>query len=91
MKYIERGVVVISLGQDERAIKLVKNLRNKNILSELWSGKGVSKALEYTNAYNMPYVIFIGEEEVKKGKVKLRNMVSGKEELLDERDIEKKI
>jgi histidyl-tRNA synthetase len=42
----------------------------------------ISKALEYANSYGINYVIFVGEEEVKKNKYKLKNMVSGKETLL---------
>jgi len=84
MKHLETGVVIISLGQDEKAISLVETLRSKAILSEIWTGKGLSRALEYANSYNMPYVIFIGDEEVKKNKVKLKNMITGEEELIDE-------
>jgi histidyl-tRNA synthetase len=87
--YIEKGVVTISLGQDKEAIRLVQRLRNKEILAEIWNGKGISKALEYANAYNMPWVIFLGEEEVKQKKIKLKNMVTGKEELISEKDLEK--
>jgi len=84
LNHTERGVVIVSLGQDEEAIKIMQKLREKGILSELWGGKGLSKALEYANSYNMPYVIFIGEEELKQKKVKLKNMMTGKEELIDE-------
>jgi histidyl-tRNA synthetase len=73
LNHTERGVVIVSLGQDEEAIKIMQKLREKGILSELWGGKGLSKALEYANSYNMPYVIFIGEEELKQKKVKLKN------------------
>jgi histidyl-tRNA synthetase len=89
--YVEKGVVIISLGQDEEAIKLVQNLRNKEILAEIWNGKGVSKALEYANSYNMPFIIFIGEEEVKQKKFKLKNMMTGKEKLISEKELPKEL
>jgi histidyl-tRNA synthetase len=43
----------------------------------------VTKALEFANSYKVPYVIFLGEDEAKKKKVKLRDMKTGIEELVD--------
>ncbi len=44
--------------------------------------KGVSKNLDYANSLKIPFVAFIGETELKEQKIKLKNMHSGKEELL---------
>ena len=44
--------------------------------------KGVSKNLDYANSMKIPYVGFIGETELKEQKIKLKNMHSGKEELM---------
>ena len=51
----------------------------------------VSKALEYANAYNIKYVIFIGEEEIKKKKLLLKNMKTGKESMISEKELEEKL
>ena len=51
----------------------------------------ISKGLDYANSMKIPYVIFIGKEEVKKKKFKLRNMETGKEEMLRKEDIVKKV
>jgi histidyl-tRNA synthetase len=47
------------------------------------SKRGISKNLQYANTYQIPFVLFIGEDEEQQHKVKLRNMKTGKEELLN--------
>ena len=51
----------------------------------------LSKALEYANSYKIPYVIFLGKDEVKKKKVKLRDMKTGKESLVSEKEVIKNL
>jgi len=74
--------LILSLGQDKEAIKLSKRLREEKISCSLMYGKP-SKALEYSNAYGMPYVIFIGEAEAMQNKYKIKDMKTGKENLVD--------
>lgn len=45
----------------------------------------ISKALDYANSYGIERVIFIGSEEIKKKKLKLKDMKTGKEEMLGEK------
>ncbi len=45
-------------------------------------GRGISRNLDYANALNIPFVIILGPQEIKDKKIKLRDMKSGKEELL---------
>ena len=47
----------------------------------------ISKALDYANKQGIPYTIFIGKEELKKKKLKLRNMKTGREKLLSINEI----
>lgn len=77
--------IVISIGKDKEAIKFMQELR-KNKISSLMINK-LTKALEYANSYSIPYVIFIGEKEIKNKKFKLRDMKSGKESSLDKESI----
>lgn len=79
-------ILVISIEQDSASTKLIRKLRKENI-SSLMTDDRIGKAMEYANAYSIPYVIFIGEEEVQKNKVKLKNMKSGKEEFLTEKQL----
>ncbi len=78
--------LIISIGQDPKAIELATKLRNEGISCILQFGK-ISKGLEYANSYKIPYTVFIGKEEVSKKKFKLRNMKTGKEELLTEKQL----
>jgi histidyl-tRNA synthetase len=71
-------VLIISIGEDGKAIKVAEKLRKKGDYVTIFYGKP-TKALEYANSRNIEQVIFIGEEEAKKGKYKVRDMKTGKE------------
>ncbi len=86
IKTEEKRVLVISIGQDKEAIELAEKLRKENIPCIIMYGKP-SKALEYANSYKFPYVIFFGEEEKKKKKLKLKDMRTGKEKLISEKQL----
>jgi histidyl-tRNA synthetase len=88
-------IYVIPIPFDQAAVQasmIVEELRYEGIKVDMdLSGKGISKNLNYANAYNIPYVLFVGEEELKKGKFKLKDMVKGNEEFLDIKGIVKKL
>ena len=78
---IERSrnkMLVLSIGEDEKAIELANRLREKGESVTMFFGKP-SRALEYANSYGIDKVIFVGKEEIKKGKYKIKDMESGKE------------
>jgi len=87
IKLENKSVLIISIAQDKKSIKLAENLRKQNLRTELWTEKGISKALDYANSKKIPFVIFLGKEEIKKGKIKLRNMKTGKEKLVSEKQL----
>jgi len=72
--------IIISIAQDKKAIALAEKLRAQGISCFIMDK--ISKALDYANNEAIPFVIFIGSEEVKKKKFKLRDMKTGKEKLL---------
>ena len=76
----ENKLVIISIGKDKEAIETSEKLRNEGI--GCFVMYKISKALEFANSYAIPYVIFLGEEEAKKKKFKLRDMKTGKESML---------
>lgn len=82
-------IVIISINQDKDSIKIMQELRQNNI-SCLMIDK-ISKALEYANAKAIPYTLFIGQEEIKEKKFKLKDMKTGKEEMLSVKDLIKKL
>ena len=79
------NLLIIPIGKTtEEAIKITQKLREKGnkVIVDL-QGKGVSKNIEYADKLGIPFVGFLGEDEIKQKKVKIRNMETGKEELLD--------
>jgi len=76
-------VLVISINEDKKSISAAEKLRKNGVPCMIQFGK-ISKALDYANALKIPYVVFIGKEELKKKKVKLRDMKSGKESFVSE-------
>jgi len=74
-------VLVVSLDQDQQAIKIAQQLRNQGMNTTLFYGKP-SKALEYANSYNIKKTIFVGAKEVQKKKFKIKNMKTGKEKVI---------
>jgi len=85
VKTEEKRAVIISIAQEKKAIETANKLRENDIPVILMYK--VSNALEYANSANIPYVIFIGEEEIKQKKFKLRDMKSGKEKMLAEDEL----
>ena len=79
------NLLIIPIGKTtEEAIKITQELRSKGIkvIVDL-AGKGVSKNIEYADKLGIPFVGFLGEDEIKQNKIKIRDMTSGKEELMD--------
>ncbi|MEX3712530.1 histidine--tRNA ligase [Cytobacillus horneckiae] len=71
---------IVPLGKKKEAMLIAKALRDKGFPVELeMSGKKVGKALEKANKEQIPYVIIVGEDEVKGNKMKIKDMVTGKE------------
>ncbi len=76
-------VYIIPIGAFNDSLKIAEELRNENVKVDIdLTGKGPSKNLQYANSLGIPYVLFIGEDELKQGKVKLKDMNSGKEQLM---------
>jgi histidyl-tRNA synthetase len=85
-------VFIIPIKSESECIKISEELRKSGIKTELdLLSRGISKNLAYANSMNIPFVIIIGEQELKQGKIKLRDMKSGNEELLSINDVIKKL
>ena len=77
-------VVVVPLGADMAAFQWAERLRSRGLRTDLdLSGRRLRKALEAVNALGIPYVAIVGENEVASGRVTLRDMRSGRQELVD--------
>jgi len=84
----DKKVLVISLDQDKKASEIAGKIREMKIPCSIYYGKP-TKALEYANSYNIPFAIFIGEEEVKNKKLKIKNLKNREEKIITEKDLEK--
>ncbi|MAG08105.1 histidine--tRNA ligase [Candidatus Woesearchaeota archaeon] len=85
-------VFVIPIGTLKESIKVVQRLRGEGINADFdIAGRGISKNLQYVDSYEIPYAVFIGGDELKMKKVKLRDMKSGKEEMVSVEDVVKRL
>ncbi len=76
-------VYIVPIKETNRAIEIVEELRKSGITADLdLAGRGIGKNLEYASKMGIPFVVLVGEQEVKLGKVKLRDMQTGEELLL---------
>ena len=65
------------------AFKVAEELRAAGVAVETdLHERNLKKQFEYANALKIPYVLVVGEKEVKSGKYTLKNMESGEERLL---------
>jgi histidyl-tRNA synthetase len=79
--YTKNSVLIVSLNEDKQAIKISEMLRERGDRVSIFYGKP-SKAMEYANSLNIKQVIFVGAEEVKTKKFKVKDMITGREKTL---------
>lgn len=73
---------LIPLGDEAKklCIQLQKTLRDTHVSVLVdYSGKKLNKSLAQANQLKVHYTAILGEEEIKKGSIKLKNMVTGEE------------
>lgn len=75
--------LVIPMVEDlSYSIKVATILREKGKNVEIYfDNKPMKKKMNYANKLNVPYVIIIGEDEIAAGKVMVKNMETGEQEL----------
>ena len=72
----------INFGEDEAlfSLKAIKELRKSGITSELYPDNAkMKKQMNYANKRAIPYVVLVGEEEMKTNNYTLKNMNSGEQ------------
>lgn len=86
------SVYIIPIKTLSASVKIVQELRSAGINADIdMNGKGPSKNFEYVNRYKIPFAIVIGEDEIKSGKLTLKNMQTGTQELLTVQQIISKL
>ena len=78
--------IFINFGEQETAycLPLLKEIRAKGIRAELYPDAAkMKKQMSYANAKQIPFVALAGETEMAAGKVTLKNMETGDQEMVD--------
>ncbi len=74
------------------SMNAMDKLRENNISTELYPDNlSIKKQLNYANNNNIPYVVFVGDEELKSKKYNLKEMNTGNQELLTISQLIKKL
>ena len=75
-----------------KSLEIAKLFRKNNIKVDLYSDNGkLKKQLQYANNNNIPYVIIVGEEEIRSNLFTLKNMKDGSQKKLSIENILSKI
>lgn len=74
-------VLVISMVEDlSKPAEIATILRNNGIKTQIYVEKAkIKKQFKYANSLEVPYVIVLGEDEIKNGTVSLKNMETGEQ------------
>ena len=86
-KIIEAGdksiseVMIISMMEDfTKSIEIATMLRNAGISTQIYTNNTkIKNQFKYASRLNIPYVIVIGEDEVKQNKVTIKDMTTGEQ------------
>ena len=81
----ESKIFIIPANENVRiqSLEFVQELRENNIASEIdLMDRNISKNLDYANKEGIPFVIVLGDKELKEKKFSLKDMKTGKETLL---------
>ena len=72
--------MVLSLGEDDAAFKIATRLRKDGVKVDMcYIAKGMKQKMQYASRLMIPYVILIGEDEVKNNKLAFKNMNTGEQ------------
>ena len=83
-KSISEVIIIPMIEELKKPIKLATELRKLGINTEIYSNNKKLKAkMKYADKLQIPYVIVIGEDEIKANKIKLKNMQTGNEEEIE--------
>lgn len=77
-------VLIIPMGETlDYSIEIANSLRRKEIICEIYYEEAkIGKKFAYADKLNIPYVILIGEDELQKNMVSLKNMRTGAQNIV---------
>lgn len=77
-------IYIIPMNNKIQAMKIADILRKQNINVDIEMNENkIRKSLEYANKEKIPYVVIVGEDELKQGKVILKDMEKGEQQEVD--------
>lgn len=83
-------LLFVNFGEKEAAhcLKLLVNVRANGINAELYPDNAkTGKQMNYANDKKIPFVALIGSNEMAEGKITLKNMESGEQQIIGENDL----
>ena len=87
-------LLFINFGEAETAycMPIAQQARKAGIRTEIYAESAkMKKQMSYANALNIPYVVLAGDNEIKEGKITLKNMTTGEQQLLTPQELLKNI
>lgn len=87
-------LLFINFGDRETAycLPIANEMRKAGIRTEVYPDKSkMKKQMSYANAMQIPFVALAGDNEIQQGKITLKNMISGDQELLSPTEMITKI
>jgi histidyl-tRNA synthetase len=79
-------VLFLNFGEEEEkySLQLLSQIRKAGIASEIYPQNAkLKKQLDYANRKNIPFVVFIGKDEMNTGNLTLKNMKTGDQQKMD--------
>lgn len=81
---------IIPIGTEKESLKLANDIRLLGIKVDIdMSGRKLKKSLDYANKEQIPYVIVLGDDEVKNGYFEIKYMFENKSVRVQLEDLEK--
>ena len=87
-------VLFINFGEKETAycLPIIYKVRARGIRAEIFPDSAkMKKQMSYANAKQIPYVVLAGETEMQAGKVTLKNMATGEQQLVTAEELIEKL
>ena len=77
-------ILIIPLNTEIESLKLANSLRNNGFKVDIeMNNRKLKKSMEYANKEGIPYVIVLGEDEIKSGNIMVKDMLTGKKISID--------
>ncbi len=87
-------ILFVNFGQAEAdfCLPILAKLRNAGISAEIYPDSSkMKKQMSYANAKQIPFVAIVGESEMAEGKVMLKNMTTGEQNLVTAEELVEKL